>query len=810
MFAVVGAFLHRWRRNLSRSEWAIRYFGLAVSEGTSHAPGLLLLQIDGLSRKQLERAMARGRMPFLRRLMRREGYVLHDFYPGLPTTTPAVQAELYYGVRTAVPAFSYIDRTKGERGAMYYPDWAKRVEALCAAQGEGLLQGGSSWSNIYTGGATQRESHFCAASIGLGDLWRTQALRHILLVCLAHLASILRIAGLAVLETFIAFWNALRGIVRGESPWLELGMVVSRVFVGIGLREAVSIGGKIDVARGLPIVHINFLGYDELAHRRGPGSAYAHWSLRGIDRAIRGLYREAHRSGRREYAIWIISDHGQEHSRPLPLAIDGGLERIVHDCLEDARANSRAWRRNYPHQAPPLWWSRQRHAQSWLRRLLAGDVLTQEERGGISVAGLGPVAHIYFAEKLDADRRLALARRIVTSRRVPGVLLRRSDGSVCWIHSRGETAVPEGVPAILPHPEPWRGAIAEDLARLVSHPDAGDLVALGWVPWEAPCSFACERGGHGGPGPEETHGFALLPPRTRLPEGTQHFIRPDALRAAARHHLGREALPALTPHFTTGDVTTLRVMTYNTHGCGGMDGRISPRRIARVIEAYAPDVVALQEIDLGRLRSRGEDQAKLIAHHLGMHVTFCPSMTHSDGHYGHALLSRWPIHVVRRATLPSAPRSWWPEARTALWARVQPNGQPLNIVTTHLGLDRNERVAQMQALLGEEWLGRLPSEEPAVLCGDFNFTPGSRPYQIAVSRLRDVQTSRPDVRPLATFTTAQAFARIDHIFLTPHFSVLHVAVPQTDLTRVASDHLPLLADLQVVPAAVETTMHTSR
>ena len=48
MLARLEAFLYRVRRRLSRSEWAIRHLGLTPSEGTSEAPGLLLLQIDGL------------------------------------------------------------------------------------------------------------------------------------------------------------------------------------------------------------------------------------------------------------------------------------------------------------------------------------------------------------------------------------------------------------------------------------------------------------------------------------------------------------------------------------------------------------------------------------------------------------------------------------------------------------------------------------------------------------------------------------------------------------------------------------------
>src|SRR4051812_14282046 len=112
------AFFHRLRRRFSRSEWAVRNLGLTASSGTAEEPGVLLIQIDGLPYTQLERAMNRGFMPFLKRLKRRENYDLHPFYPGLPSTTPAVQAELYYVIRAGVPAFTFYDRAKKKFGAM--------------------------------------------------------------------------------------------------------------------------------------------------------------------------------------------------------------------------------------------------------------------------------------------------------------------------------------------------------------------------------------------------------------------------------------------------------------------------------------------------------------------------------------------------------------------------------------------------------------------------------------------------------------------------------------------------------------------
>jgi endonuclease/exonuclease/phosphatase family metal-dependent hydrolase len=432
----------------------------------------------------------------------------------------------------------------------------------------------------------------------------------------------------------------------------------------------------------------------------------------------------------------------------------------------------------------------------------AAEILTVEEQKTFTVAAVGPVGHVYFARPLSGEQSIALARRLVTKGKVPGVLFRDHDGAINWFHAQGQTRVPDEIPEFLPHPEAMRKEIARDLVTFCENANSGDLILLGWSPWERPWSFAPERGAHAGPGLEEMQGFALLPVNTRLPVGTENFIRPAALRTAALRHLGRAEV--LEPgRGASSKKSKLRVMTYNVHGCSGTDGRVSPRRIARVIDAYDPDIIALQEIDLGRRRSRAEDQAALIANQLNLNYVFCPTITHGGEHYGHALLTPWPVEVVKRARLPTDPKKLSREPRAALWARVMIDGRPVNVITTHLGLGLAERAAQVRELMGPEWIGALPADEPAILCGDFNLPPGTASYRRITAKLRDVQLVTPGHQILKTFSSIRPFVRIDHIFLTPHFEAQTVNVPRTDLTRVSSDHLPLLADLQLAPLSVE-------
>ena len=121
----------------------------------------------------------------------------------------------------------------------------------------------------------------------------------------------------------------------------------------------------------------------------------------------------------------------------------------------------------------------------------------------------------------------------------------------------------------------------------------------------------------------------------------------------------------------------------------------------------------------------------------------------------------------------------------------------VQLINTHLGLDRRERLVQVEALLGPEWLGHPVCRDPAIVLGDFNAVPRSRAYARLAARLRDAQRACPALRPRPTFPTPLPFLRIDHVFVSRSIEVLGVEVVRTAAARVASDHLPLLVDFRV-------------
>lgn len=542
----LGAAPARGRRRwwLHRSEWAIRLMRLPVSGDPPNAPGLLMIQIDGLGRGEAEKALAAGRLPTLARLIARDGYRLHDLYAGLPSSTPAVQGELFYGRRTAVPAFSYVERETGEERRMYDPAAAGAVEDRLQAEAEGLLAGGSAYSDIYAGGA--QEAHFCAASLGFSDLVKSADPWSFFAFLLSNLVAFLRTAALAAIEAGLAAADAVRGVIRLGELWHELKFVPTRVAIAILMRDLITVGAGIDLVRGLPVVHVNYLGYDEQAHRRGPASGFAHWSLRGIDGAVGRLVRAARRSPRRHYRVWVYSDHGQEAVTPyaelagrsIEAAVEAVFARHGRSALAEAAAG-------IPATASAD--GSGRGEQAWRAAYLGGDRLQRAmprfpaagAGGRVRLAAMGPVGHVYPDGDLSPAQREALGMALAVEARVPMVLAAGTAGeATVWTPAGGRHGLPEAASAVLGAEHPHLDAAAVDLVALAHHPDAGAFVLIGWSPDPAvpAVSFPFEHGAHAGPGPSELTGFALLPPDDAV-DGA--VLRPADLRQKALSRLHR-------------------------------------------------------------------------------------------------------------------------------------------------------------------------------------------------------------------------------------------------------------------------------
>lgn len=362
----------------------------------------------------------------------------------------------------------------------------------------------------------------------------------------------------------------------------------------------------------------------------------------------------------------------------------------------------------------------------------------------------------------------------------------------------GEFLLPEHKKKIFGDNHPFLDEVTQDLIGLCHHPDAGDLVLCGWRYGKKPVSFPMENGAHAGPGSEETKAFALLPDDISFPSDGRDFLRPLDLHHAAFNTLdSRKIRCPDRADQNTSESRPLRIMTYNIHSGIGMDGKISPERIARVIAQYDPDIVALQEVDVCRSRSNCVDQARVIAKLLSMDVHFSPTIHGEKEQYGNAILTHFPMRMVRAEKLPGLPEKKNMEPRGAIWVTIEVNGNKLQFFNTHLGLRKKERQVQAEALFDQHWLSHPNCRGYSVVCGDFNSLPFSKVWRRFKQRFNDAQIVLDGHRPKKTLLGRFPLARIDYVFVEHGIEVTGIDVPSTELTRVASDHLPLIVDLYI-------------
>lgn len=803
----------RLRRFFSRTRWVSKLLNRGVSTSRSDEPGLVIIQIDGLSRSQIDAAMANGRMPFLRKLIERGHYDRLSFYSGLPSTTPAVQAEVMFGVRGAVPAFQYLHRESGQTVLMYEQAWAQRIGEQLSKGHQPLLEGGRSYSNIYAAGAD--EARFCAETMDLASLAQMTQPWKLVIVFMLYGLTMLRIVGLALLELFIALLDMVKGLV-GQQHWrAELMCIPSRVGVSIVMREWLRIMFKLAIAEGTPIVYGNFLGYDEQSHRRGPGSDFAHWGLKGIDDMIRDVFRAAHTSDARDYEVVVFSDHGQEHTEIFENRMGLDVQAAVTRAFATGPLSGRGvvGLDRYGGRGPETDQRGRRLLRMKRGRHEPPQATAKELANDIIVTALGPLGHVYLPLVLTDEEKNLYARSLVDVEGIPLVMFANQGGRLTAHNARGKWQLPEDVAEIFGPDHPFIAEAAGDLLRLAKHPDAGDLVISGWDHTRQPISFVHENGGHGSIGYEETRGFALIPHALhihsrRAADGERYLRGSDLYRAAwSFAHPQKQAGHIAVEHdehaierpgsrVARSRDESMRFMTYNIHSCIGVDGKLRPERIISVIKSCGADVIALQEVDAFRSRSRRHEQAKMIASALSMSHHYYAVSDWDGEQYGLAVISRFPMQPIQSGHLTASDSRRRSEPRGAMWVVIDTHCGPINVINTHFGLREEERTRQTEMLLGNDWLGSVLENEPVVLCGDLNAGPKSRVLRRFSRSLFDVQSGLSNHRPRATFASVLPVRRIDHILASEHFRVTGIIRPNSPTAKVASDHLPVCAALK--------------
>lgn len=238
----------------------------------------------------------------------------------------------------------------------------------------------------------------------------------------------------------------------------------------------------------------------------------------------------------------------------------------------------------------------------------------------------------------------------------------------------------------------------------------------------------------------------------------------------------------------------LRVLCYNVHWCKGTDGKYDVARLADVINKAKPDLVALQEVDVGVKRSGRVHDVRELSKLTGLAARFGPTQHYEGGLFGNAVMTNLPILDVAIHPLPytesTAELTTYPRGAIAVTMQG-PDRKPLRFVSTHFQHNVPEdRVAEAKAI--NKLFAADNDGLRTILAGDMNAIPDAEP----ITELLKKWTNAIDEAATPTAPATKPRSRIDYVFYrnTSHFRVIDSKViPES----IASDHRPVLAILEL-------------
>ncbi|AOT72957.1 hypothetical protein Gferi_02305 [Geosporobacter ferrireducens] len=225
-------------------------------------------------------------------------------------------------------------------------------------------------------------------------------------------------------------------------------------------------------------------------------------------------------------------------------------------------------------------------------------------------------------------------------------------------------------------------------------------------------------------------------------------------------------------------------MSFNIHHGRSKFGAYNLNDVAKVIRDHNVDIVGLQEVDKSVYRSRFEDQIQKLAEELDMHYAYGSNIRILGAEYGNAILSKYPIESFENVILPGNRK----EKRGLLMSKIRVEEEEVNFLVTHLGLNREERKKQMQAI--DQFIRFLGNR--VILVGDFNTTDSNidffnfKKYLIDTAEVFENQYQH-------TYDGFVFKSRIDYIFTTQDFRTMYYEVLDMDI----SDHFPVIAQLEL-------------
>jgi hypothetical protein len=499
-------------------------------------PGLLIIQLDGLSAPLLNWAVKAGNLPNLGRWLREETHSMVAWHTGVPSTTPASQAGILHGNVTEIPAFRWYEKETGKLVVTNRPRDAAEIERRIS-DGRGLLvDGGASISNNFTGDAPTSMLVFSKATLP-GRSARGY------LAFVASPYGFARAIVLSIGEMLKEVQQARRQRRRDVYPRVaRLGANVAlRAVTNVLLRDLnVSLIAE-QMSKGTPVIFCDFVDYDEVAHHAGPLRAEAMQTLEGLDRVLGTLHRLSEHAGR-VYEIVVVSDHGQSQGATFRQRYGETLDSVVArlastpDKACDESGRSEEWGRVNVLLDGLSGQGRARSAAVRVatRAVPAPDEPEQREVGSTVTVVSGNLAMVYLPgegrlrlEEINAaypELVEGLARHAGI-----GLVVVDSDEGPTVFGAKGSRRLRDGR---IDGDDPLKGYgpyAARDLLEHQCRKHVGDLVLVSLVEpgTEEVAAFEELVGSHGGLGGWQTEAILMHPRSWPLDE--PELIGPDAL-----------------------------------------------------------------------------------------------------------------------------------------------------------------------------------------------------------------------------------------------------------------------------------------
>ena len=481
---------------------------------TEPNPGLLVVQIDGLSLPILHQALRAGRVPILDWLMRDGEATLHAWIPMLPSTTPASQAGILHGRNDGIPGFRWYEKVSARMLVANHPDDAAEIVRRIS-DGAGLLaDDGASIGNLMTGDAPR--SYLTMATItDPAPADDARRLRGFFVTTVNYVRLLVLMVGEVAKELYQA--ERQRG--RAVEPRMhrDLHYAVERAVTNVALRTVCTALVIEEMYGGAPTIYVDD-------------------ALEGIDRAIGSLMKAA-RHTRRAYRLVVLSDHGQSLGATFQQRYGQPIEAIIASLLPgtmtivgttEAVESAGMGRRiaadlGRGSVLGPL-------LARWLSGALGrrGDGAAQgsaEAPADVVVCSSGSLAHVYFTSqpgRMTEEAIQALYPGVIEAlARHPGIgalLVRSAAGHATVLGAHGRFDLTAGEPDDGDLLAAYGPRAAENLVHLEGFSNAGDLILLGSVDRLSGQVTAFEElvGSHGGLGGWQAEPFILCPATMRL------------------------------------------------------------------------------------------------------------------------------------------------------------------------------------------------------------------------------------------------------------------------------------------------------